>query len=287
MTQARIGIIGGSGLYQMEGVEITEEKEVATPFGEPSDRVHLGRLAGRDVAFLPRHGRGHTTPPHQINYRANIYALKTLGVETIISISAVGSMREDIHPGDLVIVDQFVDRTKVRHQTFFEDGIAVHVGFAHPVCDRLRQGLASAARQIGATVHDGGTYVCIEGPMFSSKAESNIYRQWGVDVIGMTNYTEAKLAREAEICYATIALATDYDCWHETEEHVDVAGVIKILQENVSKAQMTIREVLPKLDDGDGCSCRSSLEHAILTPRNQIADDVKNRLKPIVGKYLA
>ena len=286
MTKGLIGIIGGSGLYSMEGVQITDEKAVDTPFGAPSDAILVGKLEGRDVAFLPRHGRGHLIPPHQINYRANIFALKKLGVESIISVSAVGSMKEEIRPGDLVMVDQFVDRTKVRLQTFYDDGIAVHVGFADPVCEELRSGLVSAARTIGATVHDGGAYVCIEGPMFSSRAESNIYRSWGVDVIGMTNYQEAKLAREAEICYATIALATDYDCWHEQEGPVDVAMVIKILQENVSTAQATIRELLPKLTMGQDCACRHALKDAIITDRRVITDKVKKRLEPLIGRYL-
>jgi 5'-methylthioadenosine phosphorylase len=286
MTKGLIGIIGGSGLYSMEGVEITDEKAVDTPFGAPSDAILVGKLEGKDVAFLPRHGRGHLLPPHQINYRANIFALKKLGVESIISVSAVGSMKEKIKPGDLVMVDQFVDRTKVRFQTFYDDGIAVHVGFADPVCEELRSGLVMAARTTGAAVHDGGTYICIEGPMFSSRAESNIYRSWGVDVIGMTNYQEAKLAREAEICYATIALATDYDCWHEQEGPVDVAMVIKILQENVSKAQATIRALLPKLKVSDDCPCRHALKDAIITDRRVVSDEVKKRLDPLIGRYL-
>ena len=287
MTKGLVGIIGGSGLYSMEeGVEITDEKVVDTPFGAPSDAILVGKLEGKDVAFLPRHGRGHRIPPHQINYRANIFALKKLGVESIVSVSAVGSMREEIRPGDLVMVDQFVDRTKVRPQTFFDDGIAVHVGFADPVCEELRSALVAAARTAGATVHNGGTYICIEGPMFSSRAESNIYRSWGVDVIGMTNYQEAKLAREAEICYATIALATDYDCWHEQEGPVDVAMVIKVLLENVSKAQATIRALLPRLKIGENCSCRRALKDAIITDRRMISDEVKKRLDPLIGKYL-
>ena len=287
MTKGLVGIIGGSGLYSMEeGLEITDEKVVDTPFGAPSDAILVGKLEGKDVAFLPRHGRGHRIPPHQINYRANIFALKKLGVESIVSVSAVGSMREEIRPGDLVMVDQFVDRTKARPQTFFDDGIAVHVGFADPVCEELRSALVAAARTAGATVHDGGTYICIEGPMFSSRAESNIYRSWGVDVIGMTNYQEAKLAREAEICYATIALATDYDCWHEQEGPVDVAMVIKVLLENVSKAQATIRALLPRLKIGENCSCRRALKDAIITDRRMISDEVKKRLDPLIGKYL-
>ena len=286
MNKAPVGIIGGSGLYQMNGVEITEEREVITPFGKPSDAIMLGTLNGRAVAFLPRHGRGHRIPPHQINYRANIFALKVLGVQQILSASAVGSMKEEIHPGHLVMVDQFVDRTKMRHQTFFEDGIAAHVSFADPVCKRLQQRLVISGKRIGAAVHDGGAYVCIEGPMFSSRAESHIYRSWGVSVIGMTNYQEAKLAREAEICYATIALSTDYDCWHVEDGDVSVEMVVKRLQENVSKAQKTIADVLKILDEGEGCTCRSALKNAIMTDPKVIPAKAKKDLAPIVGKYL-
>lgn len=286
MPKGLIGIIGGSGLYQMEGVRITGERRVETPFGSPSDAIMLGDLAGYAVAFLPRHGRGHTILPHEINYRANIFAMKQLGVETIISVSAVGSMKEGIHPGHLVIVDQFIDRTKGRRDTFFGDGIAVHASFADPVCSRLRRIAVKAAQRAGAEVHDGGTYVCIEGPMFSSRAESMVYRSWGVDVIGMTNYQEARLAREAEMCFATIALSTDYDCWHVGEGPVDVAMVVRTMQENVAKAQAAIRMMLPELDSGDSCPCRSALASAIITDRRAIADEVKQRLAPIIGKYV-
>jgi len=281
-----IGIIGGSGLYQMEGVEITEEKRFKTPFGEPSDSIMLGKLEGKDLAFLPRHGRGHRIPPHKINYRANMFALKELGVQTIISVSAVGSMKENIHPGELVIVDQFMDRTKDRPQTFYEDGIAVHVGFANPVCEKLRTSLVDAAKRADVPVHDGGTYICIEGPAFSSRAESKIYRSWGVDVIGMTNYQEAKLAREAEICFATIALSTDYDCWHEEEAHVDVAKVLETMRNNVKSAQATIREVLKTYDINEKCSCHEALKGAIITDPEAIHDNVKERLRPLIGKYI-
>lgn len=286
MAREILGIIGGSGLYQMEGVRVTGERVVETPFGKPSDAIMIGQINGFDVAFLPRHGKGHRFLPHEINYRANIFAMKMLGVENIVSVSAVGSMKEGIHPGHLVIVDQFVDRTKSRIDTFFGDGLAVHASFAEPVCPRLRKLLIAAARKSGATVHEAGTYVCIEGPMFSSRAESMIYRSWGVDVIGMTNYQEAKLAREAEICYATIALSTDYDCWHMGEGPVDVAMVIKTLTENVSKAQATIKAALPEMGGGAGCSCREALKDAIMTDRRVIPADVKKRLAPIVGKYL-
>ncbi len=286
MTKGIVGIIGGSGLYKMDGVKITDERAVDTPFGKPSDLIMMGEIEGREVAFLPRHNRGHTILPHEINYRANIFAMKKLGVETIISVSAVGSMKDGIQPGDLVIVDQFVDRTKVREQTFFGDGIAAHVVFADPVCDSLGKVLCDGARETGHNFHDHGTYVCIEGPMFSSRAESNIYRSWGVDVIGMTNYQEAKLAREAEICYATIALATDYDCWRMHEGPVDVAMVIKTLRENVSKAQDVIRAVLPKLPTSNNCSCRTALDGAIMTDKKMIPEDLKKKLAPIIGKYI-
>ena len=285
MTKKPIGIIGGSGLYQMEEVKITEEKWVDTPFGKPSDAVMLGELAGRAVAFLPRHGRGHRIPPHQINYRANIYALKTLGVEQIISISAVGSMKEDIHPGHFVTVDQFIDRTKVRSQTFYEDGIAVHVGFAEPICNRLRTTAAGAAREAGVTIHDKGAYVCIEGPMFSSRAESNLYRSWGATVIGMTNYQEAKLAREAEICYSTIALSTDYCSWKE-DEVVDVQKVLATIHANISNAQQTLKHFVAAVDEGAECSCRKALQGAIMTDVKLIPEETKAKLKPMIGKYL-
>lgn len=286
MSKQLIGIIGGSGLYHMEGLEIKEERKVETPYGKPSDAIHIGTLEGRDVAFLPRHARGHTTPPHQLNYRANIYAMKLIGVERIISVSAVGSMKESIRPGDIVIVDQFVDRTKMRHQTFFEDGIVAHVSFADPVCPYLFDKLAKSATNAGAIVHRGGTYICIEGPMFSSRAESYIYRGWGADVIGMTNYQEAKLAREAEICYATIALSTDYDCWHETEEDVDAMKVVEVMNKNVAVAKKIIKYVIPKIEDTRDCPCSASLKNAIVTDRAKIPADTKRRLEPIIGKYV-
>jgi len=285
MSKDIVGIIGGSGLYKMDGVEISEERFVKTPFGDPSDALILGTLGGQRVAFLPRHGRGHRVLPHEINYRANIYALKAIGVKRIISVSAVGSMKEEIAPGDLLIVDQFIDRTKDRPQTFFGGGIAAHVAFADPVCKNLREATVGAAREAGVKAHDKGAYVCIEGPMFSSRAESNVYRSWGVSVIGMTNYQEAKLAREAEICYATIALVTDYDCWRTEEEDVDVTMIIKTLAENVEKAQKVIRALLPKLRSED-CSCHHALEHAIMTDPKLIPSKIKEDLAPIIGKYV-
>ncbi len=285
MAEGIIGIIGGSGLYDMEGVKIEKERTFATPFGAPSDAIMMGTLEGKEVAFIPRHGHGHRILPHEINFRANIYALKSLGVNRIISVSAVGSMREEIKPGDLVMVDQFVDRTKARPQTFFGNGIAAHVAFAEPVCKNLREAATAAANASGVKAHDGGTYICIEGPMFSSRAESNIYRSWGVDVIGMTNYQEAKLAREAEICYTTIALVTDYDCWRAEEENVDVKMIIKTLTANVEKAQQVIRKMVPTLTDKD-CACHHALESAIMTKPELIPDEVKRNLKPIIGKYV-
>ncbi|MFH1873602.1 MAG: S-methyl-5'-thioadenosine phosphorylase [Pseudomonadota bacterium] len=286
MSKHLIGIIGGSGLYAMEGLEIKEEKKIETPFGAPSDAVMLGTMQGQQIAFLARHARGHLIPPHQINFRANIYALKTLGVDSIISVSAVGSMKEDIHPGDIVIVDQFVDRTKVRHQTFFEDGIVAHVSFADPVCKCLADKLIKSAKNIGANVHEKGTYICIEGPMFSSRAESHIYRSWGVDVIGMTNYQEAKLAKEAEICYATIALSTDYDCWRVGEEAVDVAQVIEVMHKNVETAQKIIKDVLSSLSTTKTCNCNNCLQNSIMTAPDKISKATKKRLKPIIDKYI-
>jgi 5'-methylthioadenosine phosphorylase len=285
MAEGRIGIIGGSGLYNMQGLKIEEERTFATPFGAPSDAIKLGTFEGKELAFLPRHGQGHRILPHEINFRANIYALKSLGVDRIISLSAVGSMREDIKPGDLVMVDQFMDRTKARPQTFFGNGIAAHVAFADPVCKNLKEAATAAAKAVGVKAHNGGTYICIEGPMFSSRAESNIYRSWGVHVIGMTNYQEAKLAREAEICYTTIALVTDYDCWRAGEENVDVEMIIKTLTENVEKANQVIKKMLPTLHDVD-CPCHHALKNAIMTDPKLIPEEIKRNLKPIIGKYV-
>lgn len=286
MAKGLIGVIGGSGLYQMEGVEISSEKWIDTPFGKPSDAIMLGSLNGFDLAFLPRHGRGHRLLPHEINYRANIFALKSIGVETIISVSAVGSMKEGIRPGHLVIVDQFVDRTKNRRDTFFGNGIAAHVSFAEPVCPRLRKAAIQAVKHVTAEFHEKGTYICIEGPMFSSRADSMIYRSWGADIIGMTNATEARLVREAEICFVTIALSTDYDCWHVGEGPVDVAMVVRIMQENIAKAQATVRLMLPEIDTGHDCSCHHALDGAIMTYRSEIPEDAKQRLMPIISKYV-
>ncbi len=283
---ALIGVIGGSGLYQMEEFEVVERIDLPTPFGMPSDALVLGRLSGRDVVFLPRHGVGHRFCPGEINYRANIWAMKKLGVEWIISVSAVGSMKEEIKPGDFVIPLQFMDMTKGRPSTFFGNGIVAHVSFADPVCPDLSRILYETAESLGYRVHFGGTYICIEGPQFSSRAESMLYRSWGVDVIGMTNATEAKLAREAEICYATIAMATDYDCWHEEEEDVSADAVIKVLMDNVERAKRLIAEVVPKIPEERTCSCKDALATGIITPEDKIPLEVKRALAPIIGRYM-
>ena len=286
MGEPVIGIIGGSGLYEMEGLTHLREERVPTPFGDPSDAYILGRLEGRPVAFLARHGRGHRLLPSELNFRANIYGFKTLGVQWIISASAVGSMREAIRPADIVVPDQFFDRTKARASTFFGDGLVAHVSFADPVCPQLSDQLSRAGREAGATVHRGGTYLCIEGPQFSTRAESRIYRGWGVDVIGMTNLQEAKLSREAEICYATMALVTDYDVWHETEGDVSVEKVVAILHKNVATAKAIIRRVLPVIQGDRSCVCAHALKDAIITAPEAIAEAAKQRLWPLVGKYL-
>ncbi|MFH1654482.1 MAG: S-methyl-5'-thioadenosine phosphorylase [Pseudomonadota bacterium] len=285
-NMTKIGIIGGSGLYDMDGLEVVEERSVETPFGSPSDKLIFGKYNGIEIVFLARHGRGHVLAPHEINYRANIYAMKSVGVEVIIAVSAVGSMKENIKPGDLVIIDQFIDRTKMRHQTFFENGIVAHVSFADPICETLRQKLLSLAKGLKTKVHDGGSYVCIEGPMFSSRAESNIFRSWGCSVIGMTGYQEARLAREAEICYVAISMSTDYDCWHEGEEDVDVLSVVEVMKNNVEKAKTLIKALLHDMPDLSSCHCRKALEHAIMMDKKLIPDETKQRLKPIIGKYV-
>ncbi len=277
--RADIAVIGGSGLYAMEGLERVRAVRVPTPFGQPSDAVMLGTLAGRRVAFLARHGRGHRINPSMINYRANIYALKSLGVTRIVSVSAVGSMKEHIHPGHLVLPDVFIDRTTKRATTFFDQGLVAHVAFADPVCPILAAQLAESARALGATFHAGGTYLCIEGPQFSTRAESSLYRQWGVDVIGMTNATEAKLAREAEICYATMALVTDYDCWHTSEEAVSVEAVLSIMHQNVARARDLLRHVMHQSTPSETCSCPTALRGAILTAPEAMTASVKRRYK--------
>ena len=282
--RAVIGLIGGSGLYEMDGFKTERAVTVRTPFGAPSGPLTLGSLHGMDVAFLARHGIGHRWSPSQINYRANIHAMKQLGVERILSVSAVGSMKEAIHPGDLVVPDQFYDHTKGRRSTFFEDGIVAHVAFADPVCPVLTASLDAACRRLGLTVHRGGTYLCMEGPQFSSRAESLIYRQWGVDVIGMTNATEAKLAREAEICYATLALVTDYDCWHQEEASVTVEAVVKILRENVAKAKRVLGATIPALPQDRACGCGEALRHAMITAPTAVSARAKTRVKALLSR---
>ncbi|HVB73454.1 MAG TPA: S-methyl-5'-thioadenosine phosphorylase [Ktedonobacteraceae bacterium] len=290
MPQAKIGVIGGSGLYRMEGMTDVEEVEVQTPFGDPSDIVTVGKVEGVSMAFLPRHGRGHRISPTEIPVRANIWALKSLGVEWVISVSAVGSLREYIAPRDLVIPNQLFDRTKSRVNTFYEGGIVVHCTFAEPFCSTLSTLLLASARELGdVKVHAGGTYVCMEGPLFSTKAESHAYRSWGMDIIGMTALPEAKLAREAELCYATIACATDYDCWHESEESVTVEMVIGNLSANVANAQRILRSVAKKIPadrDANTCECPTALSNAILSDRSKISLAVRQKYSLLIGKYL-
>jgi 5'-methylthioadenosine phosphorylase len=286
MTERLVGIIGGSGLYEMDGLEVTGEEAVQTPFGDPSDRYILGRLEGRQVAFLARHGRAHRLMPSELNFRANIFGFKVLGAEWILSASAVGSMKEEIKPLDMLIPDQFFDRTKGRPSTFFGNGLVAHVSFADPICAALGEILHRAGLQVGANMHQGGTYLCIEGPQFSTRAESRIYRTWGVDVIGMTNLQEAKLAREAEICYATMAMITDYDVWHETEADVSVEAVVRILQKNAEMARAILRKAVAMLPEERKCPCAHALKDAIITPRDAIPERVRRELAPIVGKYL-
>jgi 5'-methylthioadenosine phosphorylase len=283
----RIGIIGGSGLYSMEGLTGTREVRVKTPFGEPSDAFVIGELEGHGVAFLARHGRGHRLSPSEINYRANICALKMLGVERVLSVSAVGSLREEYAPLDFLIPDQFFDRTRSRLSTFFGDGVVAHVGFDRPVCGQLAGALGDACGRVGVNVHRGGTYVCMEGPQFSTLAESHTYRQLRFDVIGMTNLTEAKLAREAELCYATVAMVTDYDCWHPAHASVTVKEIIENLTRNAVNAQNVIRETVKQMAAARDCKCGSALAHAILTDRKLIPAAAKKRLAPIAGKYLS
>jgi 5'-methylthioadenosine phosphorylase len=281
----RIGIIGGSGLYSMEGLTGTREVRVKTPFGVPSDAFVIGQLEGQRVAFLARHGRGHRLSPSEINYRANICALKILGVELVLSVSAVGSLREEYAPLDFLIPDQFFDRTRLRMSTFFGDGVVAHVGFDRPVCGQLAGALGDACGRAGVNVHRDGTYVCMEGPQFSTVAESHTYRQLRFDVIGMTNLTEAKLAREAELCYATLAMITDYDCWHPAHASVSVSEIIANLTRNAVNAQNVIRETVKQMPATRDCKCGSALAHAILTDRKVIPAAAKKRLAPIAGKY--
>ena len=280
-----VGVIGGSGLYEMEGLEDIRWVTVRTPFGDPSDAYCTGRFGGRRVIFLPRHGRGHRLTPSELNYRANIYGMKKLGAQALVSISAVGSMKEDIHPLELVVPDQFYDHTKRRVSSFFGEGIVAHVGMAHPVCAGVAEVLAQAGRDVGARVHRGGTYICIEGPHFSTKGESEIYRRWGVSIIGMTNMPEAKLAREAELCYATLALVTDYDVWHEEHDAVTVEAVVANLMKNVSTAKEVLRRVISRIPASCGQGCQDALRSAVITHPKAFPPRIRKRLDFILGKY--
>ncbi len=286
MAEAEIGIIGGSGLYAMPGLTETREITLQTPFGAPSDAYVVGKLEGRRVAFLSRHARGHCILPSELNFRANIYGFKQLGVERILSLSAVGSLKEEHKPTDFVIPDQFFDRTSKRISTFFGEGVVAHVAFADPVCPELAAVLESACRNAGVVGKRGGTYLCIEGPQFSTKAESNLYRSWGMDVIGMTNLQEAKLAREAEICYATAAIVTDYDCWHPDHDAVTVEQVVAVLNQNAANACNVVRQAVAALPGTRGCKCGSALQYAIMTDRSKIPAELRQRLKLILDKYL-
>lgn len=283
MSKPRIAIIGGSGLYQMEGLKVSEEREVTTPFGKTSDHFVLGELDGIPVAFLARHARGHKILPGEINFRANIYAIKSIGSEYVISVSAVGSLKEEIKPGHMVVVDQFIDRTQGRASTFFGEGLVAHVAFADPTCALLREKLVEACKKAEAVVHNGGTYVCIEGPMFSTRAESSLYRNWGAHVIGMTNYQEAKLAREAGMSYATLALSTDYDCWHPEHDSVTAEMVIKTLGKNVETAQRILREAIPFIAQLKKSPYAGVLKHAMVTDMKVVPEATKKKLKIILG----
>ena len=283
----RIGIIGGSGLYKIEGIKIKEEVCVATPFGDPSAKYIIGELEGKEVVFLPRHGAGHLISPTEINYRANIYGMKKLGVERIISVSACGSLKEELRPMDFVVVDQFVDRTNYgREMTFFRDGVVAHIEFSHPICDELSKAVYEAAKALQVRVHPKGTYLNMEGPAFSTLAESNLYRSWGMDIIGMTNLAEAKLAREAEICYSTLAAVTDYDCWHPTHESVTIDLVISYLTKNIENAKKILIGVLKNIDSHRKCKCKDALKFAIMTDKKLIPEKTKKDLDIIIGKYL-
>ena len=285
--KASVGIIGGSGLYEMDGLQDVHEVEVRTPFGKPSDAFILGTLEGRQVAFLARHARGHRLLPSELPFRANLWAMKSLGVERILSVSAVGSLKEQYEPLHMVIPDQFVDRTFARASTFFGNGLVAHVGFARPFCVPLSAGLAEACREVGATVHVGGTYVCMEGPQFSTLAESNLYRSWGMDLIGMTNLQEAKLAREAEICYATLAMVTDYDCWHPGHDAVSVEQIISVLTQNATRARSILKAAVRRLSSGPrSCECANALKHALMTPAELVPEQTKRDLAPIIGRYI-
>ena len=287
MSKTRIGVIGGSGLYEMEGLTDREEVNVSTPFGDPSGGFILGTLEGRQVCFLSRHGRGHRYSPSEVPFQANVYGMKSLGVDAILSASAVGSLREDIEPLHVVIPNQSFDRTRGRHATFFGDGVVAHVAFADPLCPELRSALASAAESAGCTHHNGGSYVCIEGPQFSTRVESDLYRSWGMDIIGMTNLTEAKLAREAGICYATLALVTDYDCWHPAHKSVTTEMIIANLMQNVSVAQNIVSRAVATFPEGRDCGCRTALRNAVLTSPDHIPAAARDRLALLLDPILS
>lgn len=286
MEKVAIGIIGGSGLYDMSELTDRSEIKLDTPFGAPSDNLILGTLSGKRVVFLSRHGRGHRYMPSELNFRANIYAMKSLGVERILSVSAVGSLNEGIAPLDIVLPDQFADRTRGRISTFFGNGLVAHIAFGDPVCPDLLSQVQQASQKAGVEAKKGGTYLCMEGPAFSTRAESNLYRQWGMDIIGMTNLQEAKLAREAEICYVTIALVTDFDCWHESHETVSADMILGNLQKNSRTAQLILAQTVADMNMDRSCQCGEALKYALITDRQIISDDTKKRLECIVGKYL-
>ena len=287
MAKKVLGVIGGSGFYRMEGLEGVEQVEVDTPFGRPSDPFFTGRIGGLDVVFLSRHGKGHRILPSELNYRANIFAMKLLGADHLVSVSTAGSMKEAIKPGDLVVPNQFVDHTHKRPATFFGDGIVAHVSLADPVCPDLARDLTAAGREAGATIHEGGTYLCIEGPQFSTRAESNLYRRWGADVISMTAMQEARLAREAEMCYAALVLVTDYDCWHESVAAVDIGEILRVMRLNVEHAQNAMANLARRIAARSrDCACPSALRDAIITDRAVIPPKVVSNLRPIIGKYL-
>jgi 5'-methylthioadenosine phosphorylase len=283
----KIGIIGGSGLYNIEGIQKIRKIALTTPFGKPSDKFTIGELEGKEVVFLPRHGKGHRISPSEINYRANIYAMKKLGVDRIISVTACGSLREDFKPLDFVLPDQFVDRTnQARKMTFFENGMVAHISFADPVCADVVQVVKKAANDLGFTVHPGGTYINMEGPAFSTRAESNLYRSWGMEIIGMTNMSEAKLAREAEICFVSLAAVTDYDCWYKPDQEVTVEIVVQNLLKNVDNAKRILKRAIRNMPQERLCNCGSALESAIITDKKAISAAVKKKLKIIIGKYI-
>ncbi len=285
--EIRIGVIGGSGLYEMDGIEVLEERQIETPFGDASDAYVIGRIGGRDVAFLPRHGRGHRILPSELNFRANIWGLKSLGVEWIVSVSAVGSLQMEYKPTEIVVPHQFYDRTRHRVDTFFGDGLVAHVSIAEPVCPTLASVLVEGARAAGATVHEGGTYVNMEGPQFSTRAESNVYRSWGMDIIGMTNLQEAKLAREAEMSYATLAMVTDYDCWHEEEDDVSGVAVMEVIQENVKTAQCSLAEILARIAEDQASPYQGVLGQSLVTDLSLVPDSTIEALRPLLAPYLA